>query len=90
MIRRSARGLQLALAMQLVGERNQVDGLLRLAQLDHLAENAPVLIEEEILGLQLFDRRVQRVVIEQDGAQHAALGVEILRQRSFKSGFGAI
>jgi hypothetical protein len=29
------------------------------------------------------------VIIEQDGAQHAALGVEILRQGPLKSGFGS-
>ena len=78
-ISRSARGLEFSLAAKLVAERNQVDGLLRLAQLDHVVEDAPVLIGKEIFRLELFNRRVQRVIIEEDGAKHAALGFQILR-----------
>src|ERR1700745_3519769 len=72
--------------MQRFGERNQVDRLLAFAERDHLIENAAVLLQEKIFGLDVFDGGVQRVIIEQNGAENGAFGVEILRQWALESG----
>ena len=45
-----------------------------------------MLRKEEILGAQALDGGVQRVIIEQDGAENAAFGFEIVRERTFESG----
>jgi len=63
----------------LVAERHQIDGLLQLAELNHLVEDAPMRVVKKIFRLELFNRVIQRVVIQQDGAEHAALGIEVLR-----------
>src|SRR2546428_7011339 len=81
----AAGGFELAVAMQLFGEGHQVNGLLALVQRDHLLKDAPVMVVEEIFGTQLFDGRVNGVVVHQDGAEDAAFGVKILRQRAFEN-----
>ncbi len=81
---RAADGFQFAAALQLLGERHQVDGLLRFAESDHLLVDAPVMIVEEILGLELLDGGVEGVVVEQDRAQDAALGLDVLGQGTFE------
>jgi hypothetical protein len=74
-------------AVQLFGERDEVDGLLGFAERDHLQENAAVLIEKEIFGAQILDGGVERVIVEQDGAEDGAFGVKIIGQWAFESGF---
>src|SRR5437879_4760350 len=76
------------MAVELFGEGNEVDGLLGFAERDHLGEDAAVLIEEEIFGLEIFDRGVEGVVVEDHGAQDGTLGVEVIRERLFESGVG--
>jgi hypothetical protein len=60
---------------------------LRFAQHDHVNKNAPVLVEEEILGLQLLNGRIEGVIVEQNRSEHAALGFHVLRQRPLESSF---
>jgi hypothetical protein len=57
--------------------------LLLFAELHHALEDVPVLWKEEILAAEALDRGVERVVIEQNGAEDAALSFEIVRERSF-------
>ena len=47
-----------------------------------------ILRKEEIFGPQRFDSGVERVIIEKDGAEDAALRFEIVRQRAFESSVG--
>jgi len=76
---REASGcLQITTAVQFFREGDEVDGLLRFAERNHLRENAAVLIEKEILRAQMLDRRVQSIVVEQDGAEDGAFGVQIV------------
>ena len=83
-VRRAAGCLQFAAAVQLFGERYQVDGLLALAEGDHLHVNAAMLIEEEIFRTDIFNGGIQGVVVEQNGAKNRALCVEIARERAFE------
>src|SRR5713101_7068112 len=87
-IGRAASGFEVAAAVELFGEGDEVDGLLALAEGDHLSEDAAVLIEEEIFGLEIFDGGVEGVVVEDYGAEDGTLGVEVVGERLFESGFG--
>ena len=80
----TAGGFEFAAAVELVGERHQVYGLLRLTERDHLLVDAPVMIVEEIFGLEFLERGIERVVVEQDRAQDAALRLGVLGQRTFE------
>ena len=77
---------QFALAVQFVGQCHQVDGLLVFAEDHHVREDAAVLVEEKILGSQGFDGGIQRVIVQDDSAEHGAFRFEIVRQRLFKGG----
>jgi hypothetical protein len=72
--------------VKLFGESDEVDGLLALAEGDHLGEDAAVLIEEKIFGLKIFDGGVEGVVIEEDGTEDRALRVEVIGEGLFESG----
>ena len=56
--------------LQFVLERDQVDGVAAFGELDHLLEDAPVRIAEEVVGVDHFGREVERVVVQQDGPEH--------------------
>jgi hypothetical protein len=45
-----------------------------------------MLWEKEILRAQLLNSGIQRVIVEEDRAQDAAFGFEIVRKRSFECG----
>jgi hypothetical protein len=45
-----------------------------------------MLIEEKIFGAQIFNRWVQRIVVEQNCAEDGALGIEITGKRAFEMG----
>ena len=72
--------------MEVFGQRDEVDCLLLFSELNHALVNAAVLVEKEILGAQLFNGRVQRVIVEQNRAEDTALGLQILGKRSLDRG----
>ena len=80
----AAGGFELAPARQIFHQRDHVNGLLLLAQLNHALENLAVLRKKEILRADFFDGGVERVIVEDDGAENAALGFEIVRKRPFE------
>ncbi len=84
----AAGGFKIAAAVEFFGEGDEVDGLLAFAEGDHLGEDAAVLVEEEILGLEIFDGGVEGVVVENDGAEDGTLGVKIVGERLFEGGVG--
>ena len=78
-IRRPSRGFQVAPAVQFFGQRDQIDGLLAFPQRDHLRKNPPVLVQEEVLRAKILDCGVQRMVVQQNRAQHGPLGIQVIR-----------
>src|SRR2546430_17630506 len=68
-VRRAAGGFQVALAVELLGQGHKVDRLLPFAQHDHLCEDAPMLEQKEILRTEMFDRPIQRVVVQQNRSE---------------------
>jgi len=71
--------------MQFFRQRHQVDGLLAFAQRDHLRKHPAVLVQKKIFGPQMFDGGIQRVVIQQDGAENRTLGIQIIGQGFFEN-----
>ena len=65
----------------------QDSSLLGFPQGDHLLKDAAMRIEEEILGPEVFDGGVERLIVQQDGAKDGALRVQMLREGTFESGF---
>ena len=82
-IRGPADLVDLARSAELLLERHEIDRIVALGELDHLLEDAPVRIAEEVVGVDHFRGEIERVVVEQDGAEHGALRLEIVRQRTF-------
>ncbi len=78
-VRRAPGSFQVALAVQLFGQCHQVNGLLHLAQRDHLRKYPPVLVQKKILGPKMLDGRIQRVVVQQNRAKNGAFGIQIIR-----------
>ena len=61
----------------------------RSDELDHLVEDAAVRVAEEIARVDDLGGEVERVVVQQDRAEHGALGLEVVRKRAFgDGGFG--
>ena len=56
------------------------------AQQDHLLEDAPVRVPEEIHGLDDLGRLVEGVVVQENRAEHRALGLEVVRERTIGRG----
>src|SRR5690606_10278816 len=83
---RPAHVVELARSRQLVLQRDQVDRQAPLRQADHLVEDPPVRVAEEVLGVDDLGRLVEGVVVDQDGAENALLGFEVVRQRAIHGG----
>ena len=85
-VRRAAGCLEVSGAAQIFDNRHQIDALLQFAQADHALENVAVLRKEEVLGAHALDRGVQGMVIQENCAQDASFGFQIVGQRAFERG----
>ena len=74
--------VELSRAGELFLERDEVDRVAPLAQLDHLLEDPAVRVAVEIARVQDLCGLVERVVVDQDRAEHGSLRFEVVRQRS--------
>src|ERR1700691_1418015 len=87
-ISRAAGRFELSAPVQVFGQRNEIDRVLRLAERRHPVEYSPVWIEKEIFGAKLLDPRIEHVIVEQDGTEDAAFGLKILRKRPVEASVG--
>ena len=78
---RAADFVELSRAGELFLERDEVDRVSPLAQLDHLLEDPAVRVAVEIARVQDLGGLVERVVVDEDGAEHGSLRLEVVRQR---------
>ena len=85
-VRGAADFVELAGALELLFERDQIDRLAALRQRDHAVEDAAMRVAKE--RLRVDDRRgdVEGFVVDQDRAEHGAFGVEIVRERALRGG----
>jgi len=83
----AAGALEHAVLGELVGDGERVDRLMALVQGEHRLVDEGVLVAVEVLGVEVFlerDRLQGLLSSEQDRAEHAALGLEVVRRN--KSG----
>ncbi len=43
-------------------------------------------VAKEVVGVDDFGREVERIVVQEDGAEDGSLGLEVVRQRTFGDG----
>jgi len=70
--------------VQFFRERDEVDSVLGFGERDHLGENVAVLRQEEVFGPEGFDGGVEGVVVQENGAEDGALGVQVARKGAFE------
>src|SRR5579864_151173 len=73
------------MAIEAFAESDQIDGLLRLGKFNDALENPAMLVEKKVLAFQFFDRNVEGMIVEKDGAEHAALRAGAIREGAFES-----
>ena len=71
-----------AAGLQLVGQRDDVDGLPALVQRQHRLEDLAVGGQEEVVGRQPGQQLVDGRRLDQHPAQRGPLGIQVLRRRS--------
>ena len=76
-VAQAVAGFQLAELHQLVGDGDAVDLLAALVQFAHALEDAAVLLQAEVVGLERAGGLDVEAVVQQNGAEHEALGVHI-------------
>ena len=74
---------ELARPAQFLAQRHEINRLVALAQRDHLVEDAPVRVAEEVARIDQLDGVVERLVVNQDRAEDRLLSLEIVRQGAF-------
>ena len=79
---RTADLLELAVLAQRLGDGQVIDLARLLVQPQHRREHEPVLLAVEVLRAQLLIRheRVEVTFVEQHGAEHGLLGLEVVRR----------
>jgi len=80
---RAADLVEVARPSELLFQRDQIDRVVALRQLDHLVEDAAVGVAEEIVRVDDLGGEVEGVVVQQNRPEHRAFGFEIVRQRPF-------
>ena len=79
-VRLPARGLELAALLELVDERDRVDGLALRPQRERRPVHLRVALAVEVRGVEDLADRADRDRREQHRAEHRLLGFEILRR----------
>ena len=69
-VRRPADLVEIAGAAELLFQRDEIDRVAALDELDHLVEDAPVRVAKEIRGVDHLGGEVERVVVQQDSPEH--------------------
>jgi len=75
--------LELARSSELLLQGHEIDRVAPVGELHHLVEDALVRLAEEIDRVDHFRREVERVVVQQNGAENRSFGFEIVRERTF-------
>ncbi len=76
----AADRFELGVALQLLGQRQMVNRPRRFGKVHHARINPPVRVQQKIFRLQVLRSLVVSQIIEQNGAQNRALGLDIRRK----------
>ncbi len=79
-VTQAVAGFQLAELHQFIGDGDAVDLLAAFIDVAHALEDAAVLLQAEIVDLERAGRLYVEAVLQQNGAEHEALGVYIRGQ----------
>ncbi|HXZ11863.1 MAG TPA: hypothetical protein VEG64_05680, partial [Candidatus Sulfotelmatobacter sp.] len=74
----SARGFEFAACSELIHQQDSINTLLTHIQPDHALENSAMLLQEKILCADFLDRNTESTIIENDGAEDAALRLYVM------------
>jgi hypothetical protein len=78
--------IELTSAPEFLFERDQVNRLAALRELCHPLEDAPMRVAKKRARIDHRRSDVERVVVDEDGAEDGALRVEVVRERSIRYG----
>ena len=86
---RATHLIQVARAPEFLLQSDEIDDLTALAQANHLVEDPAMRVAVEVAGVDQLGREVEGLVTDEDGAEHALLGFQIVWERALRdSGFG--
>ena len=80
----SADLVEVAGASKLLLERDEIDRVAALAERDHLVEDAPVRVAEEVARVDQLRGVIERLVVDQDRAEDRLLSFEVVRKGAFR------
>ncbi len=83
----AADRLELAVALERLRDRDDVDRLAVLEELQHRGVDAAVGLAVEVLRVEEVRDLDDRVAVDEDGAEHGLLGVEVLGRQSVDHGW---
>jgi hypothetical protein len=78
----TADRLELVIALEGLGDRDDVDGLAAFEQLEDRGKDRPVGLAIEVGRAQELRHFDDGVAVDEDGAQHGLLGLEALRRQT--------
>ena len=76
-------GFELVELHELVGDGDAVDAFAAILNLAHACEDAAMFFEAEVAGFERAGSLDVEGIVEQDGAEHEALGVDVGREALF-------
>ncbi len=85
---RATDGIQMPAALQFLLQRDEIDRVVPLVERHHAVEDPPVRITEEVLRVDDLGGQIERVVVDEDGAEDGPLGVEAVREGPLGRGSG--
>src|SRR6185436_712519 len=69
---------------------DEVDGVVPLVERHHAIENPAMRIPVEIPTVDDLRREIERVVVDQNRAEHRSFGFEIVRKRALRCGKSSV
>ena len=92
--RRHVRGpaylVEFTCACKLLFQRDEIDRIVPLVERDHAIEDATMRIPVEVLTVDDLRCEIERVVVDENRAEHRTFGFEIVRKRALRRGKSSI
>ncbi len=75
-------------ALELIFERNQVNGPGMIHEVEHFLENSPVAFEIEVLGLESLKNSEHSFIVQEYCSQNRALRLQVVGKRFLQADVG--
>ncbi len=86
----SANLVEFTGARQFLFQRDEVDRVVPLVERDHPIEDATMRVAVEVPAVDDLRCQIERVVVDQNRAEHRSFGFEIVRKRALRRGNSSI